>query len=177
MIAIVDDANVNAGRQTARGVDILASYTAAIGAGQQLRLSADIAYLTSNQQLSAGQPVSPLAGVIFNPPHWRGRAGIGWSGGPLTLTANGNYTGGVGDVRITPAVRVGAMTTFDLTARYRVEAASSTLRGIEVTLSVQNLFNAQPDPIVTSIPYDTPYDSTNYSPVGRLIAFGLTKKW
>ena len=69
------------------------------------------------------------------------------------------------------------MTTFDLTARYWVKAASAALRGIEVTLSVQNLFNAKPDPIATSIPYDTPYDSTNYSPVGRLIAFGLTKKW
>ncbi|WP_232475831.1 TonB-dependent receptor [Flavisphingomonas formosensis] len=177
VIAIVDDANVNAGRQAARGVDILASYTASIANGQQLRLSADIAYLTSDQQLSAGQPVSPLAGVIFNPPHWRGQASIGWTGGPLTLTANGNYTGGVSDVRSSPAVRVGAMTTFDLTARYRVEAASAALRGIEVTLSVQNLFNAKPDPIATSIPYDTPYDSTNYSPVGRLIAFGLTKKW
>ena len=25
--------------------------------------------------------------------------------------------------------------------------------------------------------YDTPYDSTNYSPVGRFVAFELVKKW
>ena len=69
------------------------------------------------------------------------------------------------------------MTTFERTAGDLVGARTAALRGIEVTLSVQNLFNAKPDPIATSIPYDTPYDSTNYSPVGRLIAFGLTKKW
>ncbi len=177
IVAIVDDANLNAGRQSARGLDLLASYTASVATDQQLRLSFDLAWLKSDQQLSASQPIFPLAGTIFNPPHWRGQAAVAWTGGPLTLAANANYIGGVRDIRATPAVPVGSMTTLDLTARYRVDAGSSPLGGLELTLSVQNLFNAKPDPIATSIPYDTPYDSTNYSPVGRLIAFGISRKW
>jgi hypothetical protein len=44
-------------------------------------------------------------------------------------------------------------------------------------LSVQNLFNATPATIATSVFYDTPYDSTNYSPVGRFVAVELSKRW
>jgi outer membrane receptor protein involved in Fe transport len=176
VVAIVDNANLNAGRQRARGVDMLASYNAAIAPDQRLRLSLDIAYLESDQQLSAGQPTYDLAGTIFNPPHWRGQAAVAWTGGNLTLAANGNYTGGVSDTRSTPAVHIKAMTTLDLTARYRVDP-EAPLGGLEFSLSVLNLFNEKPDPIATSIPYDTPYDSTNYSPVGRMIAFGITRQW
>ncbi|KAK0360656.1 hypothetical protein LTR94_026459, partial [Friedmanniomyces endolithicus] len=140
VVAIVDNANLNAGRQRARGIDVLASYDAAIAPDQRLRLSLDIANLESDQQLSAGQPTYDLAGTIFNPPHWRGQAAVAWTGGNLTLAANGNYTGGVSDTRSTPAVRVNAMTTLDLTARYRVDP-EAPLGGLEFSLSVQNLFN------------------------------------
>lgn len=43
--------------------------------------------------------------------------------------------------------------------------------------SIQNLFNVAPAVIATSLHYDTPYDSTNYSPVGRFVAFELVKRW
>jgi len=46
-----------------------------------------------------------------------------------------------------------------------------------VGLSIQNLFNVAPAVIATSLYYDTPYDSTNYSAVGRFVAFELVKKW
>jgi outer membrane receptor protein involved in Fe transport len=176
VVAIVDNANLNAGRQRARGVDVLASYDTALASDQKLHLSFDFAYLESDQQLSVDQPTYDLAGTIFNPPHWRGQAAAAWTGGNLTLAANANYTGSVRDKRSTPAVQIGAMTTLDLTARYQIDA-DAPLGGLAFTLSVQNLFNAKPDPIATSLPYDTPYDSTNYSPVGRMIAFGITKQW
>lgn len=176
VVAIVDDANLNAGRQRARGIDVLASYSAAIARDQHLRLSFDLAYLESDQQLSVSQPVYDLAGTIFNPPHWRGQMAAAWTSGDLTLAANANYIGMVRDTRSSPAPRIGSMTTLDLTTRYRV-APGTPLGGLEFSLSVQNLFNAKPDPITTAIPYDTPYDSTNYSPVGRLIAFGITRTW
>jgi outer membrane receptor protein involved in Fe transport len=176
VVAIIDNANLNAGRQRARGVDVLASYDTALASDQKLHLSFDFAYLESDQQLSVDQPTYDLAGTIFNPPHWRGQAAAAWTGGNLTLAANANYTGSVRDTRSTPTVQIGAMTTLDLTARYRIDA-DAPLGGLAFTLSVQNLFNAKPDPVATSLPYDTPYDSTNYSPVGRMIAFGITKQW
>lgn len=177
VVAIIDNTSVNAGRQRARGIDVLASYETAVAPGQHLRMSANVAWLKSDQQLSASQPTYALAGTIFNPPHWRGQASVAWTGGDLTLAGNVNYIGGVADTRFTPVEHIGGMTTLDLTARYRVAADTPALGGLEFSLSVQNLFNAGPDPIATSIPYDTPYDSTNYSPVGRMIAVGATKTW
>ena len=177
VIAIVDNAYVNAGRQTARGVDVLASYAGSIAPGQHLAISADVAYLDSAQQLTPSQPRKPLAGTIFNPPHWRGHASATWSNDPLSLTASVNYVGGVRDIRFSPSGNVDGVTTLDLTARYRVLETPGPLNGVEFTLAVQNLLNAAPDPITVSAPYETPYDSTNYSPVGRLIAIEVRKTW
>lgn len=177
IIAVVDNAYVNAGRQTAHGIDVLANYATSIGPGQQLTFSANVAYLKSEQQLAAGQPVEPLAGTIFNPPHWRGQGSASWSGGPLTLTAALSYIGGVRDTRFSPARGIDGMTMLDLTARYRVEGTGSPLEGTEFALSVQNLLNDKPDPISVGAPYQTPYDSTNYSPIGRLLAIEVRKKW
>lgn len=177
VIAVIDDAYVNAGRQSARGVDFLASYAGSIARGQRLAISADVAYLDSAQRLTASQPRVSLAGTIYNPPHWRGQGMATWSSGPLSLTAAVNYIGGLHDIRVSPTSTIEAMTTVDLTARYRVEGTTGPLKGLEFALCVQDLFNAKPDPIAVRAPYETPYDSTNYSPVGRLIAIEVRKTW
>jgi len=177
VVAVIDNAYVNAGRQSARGIDVLASYAGSIAPDQRLAVSADVAYLDSAQQLTVSQPRQPLAGTVFNPPHWRGHGAATWSSGPLSLTADVSYIGGVRDIRFSPPGKIEGMTTLDLTARYRVERATGPLNGLEFTLSLQNLLNATPDPIAVSAPYETPYDSTNYSPVGRLIAIEVRKTW
>jgi outer membrane receptor protein involved in Fe transport len=177
VIALIDDAYVNAGRQWARGVDFLASYAGSIAPGQRLAISADVAYLDSAQRLTPSQPRVSLAGTIYNPPHWRGQGIATWSSGPLSLTGAVNYVGGLRDIRLSPPGRIEAMTTVDLTARYRVEGTRGPLEDLQFALSVQDLFNAKPDPIVVRAPYETPYDSTNYSPVGRLIAIEVRKSW
>ena len=174
--AIVDNSSVNAARETVRGVDILARYHAAIAPGQQLRMSINIAYLRSDQQLSASQATYDLAGTIFHPPHWRGQAAVGWTGGALTMAANVNYIGDVRDTRFSNDKDVRGMTTFDVTSRYQTPG-DGPLGGLEISFSLQNLFNEKPDPITTTLPYDTPYDSTNYSPVGRMLAIGINRKW
>lgn len=71
VVAAIDTSNVNAGRQRIRGVDALARYDIALGSADRLSLSGNLSYLESEQQLTALQPVQPLAGRLFNPPHWR----------------------------------------------------------------------------------------------------------
>ena len=119
----------------------------------------------------------PLAGILFNPPHVRARGGLSWTKGPFTLTGDVTYIGGVKDTRRTPTVRVRGMTTFDLTARLRSIASSGWLKGWDAALTAQNLFTAKPDLIATTLPSDGPYDSTNYSPIGRFIAVSVAKTW
>jgi len=74
-------------------------------------------------------------------------------------------------------VRVGSMATVDATLLYRGDVPSGWRHGLTASLTVQNLFNAKPDVIATTLPSDTPYDSTNYSPVGRFVAASVIKSW
>lgn len=172
IVAIVDNANVNAGRQSARGVDILARYRLDLGQERSLAASANASYLKSDQQLSASQPVIPLAGRIFSPPHWRGQGTLTYASPSLTLAATLNVIGGVLDARRAVAVPIDGMTTLDLVARVRV-ARPPLLRGLELGVSAGNVFNAKPALIVSPAITDTPYDSTNYSPLGRVLSVSM----
>jgi outer membrane receptor protein involved in Fe transport len=173
---LIDNSNVNAGRQNVRGVDALLSYRKPLAGDSAIRVTADLAWLESNQQLGPSSPVTQLAGVLFNPPHIRGRSTASWSDGGFALTGAVNYMGGVDDTRKPTILRVGSMTTFDLSARYRTKEGGP-LGGLELVASVQNLLNATPSPIATTLLYDAPYDSTNYSPVGRFVSLSVSKKW
>jgi len=51
------------------------------------------------------------------------------------------------------------------------------LQGTDVVLGVQNMFNKKPPLIWTNYVFDAPYDSTNYSAVGRFVSLSLTKSW
>jgi len=177
VVAIIDNRNLNASAQAIRGVDVSARYRAELPAGRSLIFSANASYLESAQQLSALQPFVPLAGQVFNPPHFRGRAGVVWNGGPVTLSSFVDYIGGVTDARTAPSVHIGSMTTADLSARYAIEHGPSLLRNTEISLSVSNIFNTAPDILAGRQVYEQPYDASNYSPVGRFVSFGITKRW
>lgn len=176
VVAIVDNTNVNAGRQTVRGVDILASYVFALGGGK-LRTALNGSYIDSKQQLSAEQPVTLLAGTLFNPPHFRGRGEMSWGRDGLSLMGAVNYIGPVRDIRSTPSVRVSGMLPVDFTVRYSLDRSKGLLSGIDLIASIQNAFNDKPSSIAITSYYDTPYDSTNYSPFGRVLSLTVSKKW
>lgn len=175
----IDNRNVNAGYQRLRGADLLMNYRIALGSkAGDLSGLLNATYLKSEQQLDSSQPILPMAGIIFHPPHFRARGGLSWIKGPMTLTGDVAYVGGVKDSRQSPARHVRGMTTADLTLRYRAEKTGARwLNGLDLTLTAQNLFNAKPARIATTLPSDAPYDSTNYSPTGRFVAAQLTKRW
>ncbi|MFK9335197.1 hypothetical protein ACJEI3_24825, partial [Escherichia coli] len=65
VVAIVDNSNVNAGRQSIHGVDFLADYRTDLGANRgTLGLALNASYLESNQQLTPGAPVLAKAGTL-----------------------------------------------------------------------------------------------------------------
>lgn len=159
-----------------QGVDVSARYAFSRG-GDRFDLSASASYLDSQSQLLAGQPFTAASGVIFMPPNWRGRAGAVWTHHALTLSGFANYTGGTLDNRALPFVRVGSFTSFDVTARIASPAQSGILAQTDVLLSVQNLADEKPAIIRNSTLTDPPYDTTNYSVVGRTVSLTLSKKW
>jgi iron complex outermembrane receptor protein len=171
---IVDDSNVNAASQTIRGIDVLLRYSGAAGPGK-VSSSLDMAWITSKQQIGPGLPVTQLAGHIFNPPHFRVRGDVGWTVGAVTLTTAVSYIGPVEDNRTINAVRVDGMTPIDL--GFRCQGDGGPLAGLDITVSLQNVFNAKPQRIATNIYSDTAFDSTNYSAAGRVFSVSVLKKW
>ncbi|MGN6279004.1 MAG: TonB-dependent receptor plug domain-containing protein [Sphingomonas sp.] len=174
--AIVDMSYHNVTREHASGLDLAAGYHTDFGARRSLDLSIDTSYLTSHRKLISSLPDIALAGTLFNPPRFRGRAGATWSVAELTLAGFVNYTGGVDDRRSAPVVRMHGQTTVDLSARFTLPK-SGPLGGTEIALSVRNMFDAMPAPIATNLVYATPYDSTNYSALGRVISLQVSRQW
>lgn len=171
---IIDNRYVNAAAQTIKGVDMLASYHWDLG-GSALDLSANASLIDSSQIRLPGQASTDLAGVIFNPPHFRARGSANWSNGPINLSLAANRIGGVSDTRFSPAIAVRGMTTFDAAIRFR--PIDGLLKGFDFLLAADNLFDRAPGPIRKQVYYDTPYDSTNYSAIGRFVSLTIARSW
>jgi len=174
VVAIVDSRYVNASRQRIKGLDLSGSYRFDLGPGR-LVVRGSASWLESTQALTAAQSPYALAGTLFNPARINSRIGAAWQQGGFTASLFGNYKSGVTN----PADgRKGAsFTTFDATLRYDTGTRADAWSNVALELSAQNLLDrAPPLYAVTSLTY-TPYDSTNYSAVGRLLSLSLSKHW
>lgn len=175
--AIVDNSLQNISRLTAQGIDLAIDYRHKLGSRDQLQLNIAGSYLESDQQLAGGMPVVQRAGIIYNPPHWRGRAAATWQRDNFSLTGVASYIGGTLDNRFQPSARVGSFTTLDAVARIQTSEERGLLGGVDVTLAIQNILNEKPDSIRTTNPAAFPFDSTNYSSIGRTISVTISKTW
>jgi len=131
--------------------------------------------LDSSQQNTATQDFYDLSGTLFNPAKVNGRIGAVWEHGRFTTSAFANYTGGV--TNTADGKKTASFTTFDAVLRYASDQPAGALSGVEVTLSVQNLLDRSP-PLYTPnayADYTPPYDSTNYSAIGRFISLAVSK--
>lgn len=173
VVAILHTQYANVARQKIRGIDLSGSYQFELGQGR-LTLRGSATWLDSWQQTVPTQSPHDLAGTLFNPARFNGRLGAVWNRGGFSASLFVNHTSGVRDtVRDEDG---GSFTTFDATLRYATGQRSGVLSGLEFTLAAQNLFNQNP-PIYTPdlIGYAVPYDSTNYSAVGRFLSFSISK--
>jgi outer membrane receptor protein involved in Fe transport len=172
--AILDETLRNTAHEQARGVDLAGRYAVALGSGR-LSLEAGASYLESHRQLAEGQPTLQRAGLVFNPPHWRGRAGASWQSERFGLSALVNHVGPTRDDRFAFA-RVGSFSTVDISARLS-GGKEGPLAGWTLRLSALNVLAEKPAQIRNADPTSVPYDSTNQSPVGRFLGLSLTKSW
>lgn len=173
--AVVDARSQNTAYQTIEGVDLSARYAFDLAGDGKVDLNIGSSYIDSDRRLLAGQPTTPAAGAIFFPPHWRGRGGATYEKGNVTFSGFVNYIGGVTDNRRLPERQIGSFITADLVAK--ASGTEGIFRDADFTLTVINLFNEKPETIRTSSLIDPPYDSTNYSALGRVISATITKRW
>ncbi|OYX02776.1 MAG: hypothetical protein B7Z12_11435 [Caulobacter vibrioides] len=111
-------------------------------------------------------------GIAENPADLRARVSAAWTHGPVTSSLSLNHTG---DLHTSAGRRLPSQTTVDLQLQYAAPAKDGPLRGVNLSLTVQNLFDR--DPPFYDSPQGVGFDAANYEPTGRLVALQLTKAW
>lgn len=176
VVALVDATYQNGINQRIEGVDLSAKYGFTVGASK-VQLTTDLSWLTGKQQLGNDVLTNPLAGVIYYPPKLRGRGGATWSNDRFTLATYINYAGPVRNVGVTPNVDGDSMTTVDLNLIFNLGRLSGLAQSVELGLSVQNLTDVHPPYLFDVRSNVAPYDSNNYSPLGRFVSASLRLKF
>lgn len=171
VVAFIDARDRNIARQRYSGIDLSMRYRIELAGDEALTVSAAGSFLKSRQQLLPGADWTRLAGTLFHPARFRGRAGLTYGGERFSLATFVNHMSRLDDNRQATAVSIPAYTTVDLTARARV------WKGGEVSLAALNIFDAKPEAISTALPADTPFDTTNYSAAGRFIGITVRQEW
>lgn len=174
LAVLVPNLYINSARQRVRGADLSASYRFDLPRGQ-LALRGSGSWLDSSRQVSTAQPALDLAGTLFYPAKRNARAGAVWKVDALTASLFGNYRSGV---RNTADDSQGAsFTTFDATVRYDAGDRGSWASGVALEVSLQNALDRTPPLYAATSPAFAPYDSTNYSAIGRFAAVAVSKRW
>jgi outer membrane receptor protein involved in Fe transport len=172
--AIVDGRYVNAARQKIEGVDLSGSYRSDLGNGH-LTIRGSASWLDSTQATLPTQSPYDLSGTLFYPARFSGRIGAVWTRGGFGASVFGNYKSGV---KNTLDGRNGAsFTTFDGTLRYGTGEGDGLFANMAFEFSVQNLLNRAPPLYAVAGLNEAPYDSTNYSAVGRFLSLSVSKHW
>lgn len=175
--ALVDNRNINVAAQAIHGIDATLSWTGDIGDGRKLGVDLAGAWLDSTQRLTRDLPEVQLAGTIFNPPKVRARGTVRFESGAFKISSSLNYTGALNDERFPSSERIAPSATLDLAASYDVVPRTGRDPGLTISLTINNVFDNEPEVIRTTGPTDTPYDSTNFSPIGRFVAIGIRRHW
>jgi outer membrane receptor protein involved in Fe transport len=173
VVAIVDNRFINASRQRVKGIDLSGSYRFDF-ADSRLTFRGSASWLDSERALTRAAAFSDASGILFYPAELSARAGAVWTRGGLTAALFGNYKSGV--TNPADSTEGGSFTTFDLTLRYDTSARDGIFSNMAFEASAQNLFDRNP-PLYAAPTGIAPYDSTNYSAIGRFLSLSISKRW
>lgn len=173
--AIIDGRRQNLGSLKQDGLDVNVGYRMETGIGEW-SASVDVAKIFNvKRRTAAGAPEIDVNDTFGNPVDLRVRYALGWRLGGWSANAFANYVDSFKNTAITPNVEAPSQTTYDATVSYAFpESAPFHLDGVRLTLSAQNLTDEDP-PIVLN--GTVSWDSQTASPIGRMVAFEISKSW
>lgn len=173
--AILYQQYTNVARQDIRGLDLSGSYRWELP-GSTMTLRGSVSWLDSTQQTLPTQEPHDLSGTLFNPPRLSARLGGVWKQGGVSVSAFGNHQSGV--TNHLDGRKSASFTSLDLALRYDTDTRGGAWSGMEFALSVDNALDRDPPFYLVADPlYVAPYDSTNYSPIGRFVSLSVSKRW
>ena len=175
----------NLSRVKTRGLDFATTYSVDsdfIGVdGGVIGINFSGTYLFEQlQQIIDTDDPFDVVGLAFNPPDLSLRGGASFNYDGFGANVAVNFIDEFRNEQVDPAEVVDSWTTVDLNLNYGTGDNNEQpwLNGIRLSINVLNLFDEDP-PFVTSFfsGEEVNFDPTNASPVGRTIAFQITKNW
>jgi len=174
VVAIAFNRYINTVAQRVKGFDLSGSYQLDLGPGR-LTIRGSAGWLDSSQRTASADAYYDLSGTLFYPAKVKSRIGAVWSQGGLSAATFLNYVSGV--TNTIDGKKSDSFTTIDATLRYATGARDGILSGLEFALSGNNLLDQAP-PLYSPIsPSNPPYDSRNYSAIGRFVSLSVSKHW
>jgi outer membrane receptor protein involved in Fe transport len=177
---LYDDRNVNLSYSRISGSDIQVDFTRS-----WLNLGAQSTIIFSYKKKVSPQtdPISAM-NTVGQPISFRGRAWIGANRDAWSSQISLNYVNDYRNLANPAQSKVGSWTTVDFSASYRFSAVNGPLKGLELSMAVQNIFDRSPPFVAlasdTSIPGIVDavgFDPSNANPLGRFISFNLKKSF
>jgi iron complex outermembrane recepter protein len=157
------------------GFDLVVEYLFSWRASQ-FRLGLNANYIEEMLNVVArGATPFDLVDTFANPPDLRVRGSLSWTYGGFSGAVNVNYTDSYTDTSGAVDRPVNSFTTVDGAARYAF-SAESALRGFTIALIATNIFDEAP-PYVGFGGERANYDAANASPLGRMLAMEISKRW
>jgi outer membrane receptor protein involved in Fe transport len=170
--AIVDARFLNTGGLHVRGVDLSVRWGLAVG-DDRLDLTGAATWLADyERRVTPSAPWAELAGTAGQPARVRAQAAATWTHRDLAATFGLNFVDGS---RAESGRAIAAWTTADLQLRWRPTWSAPFAQGLDLALSIRNLFDT--DPPFYDAPQGIGYDPANADPLGRVISVQLTKRW
>ena len=173
-------ANITTTRQA--GIDLTTAYEFDALYGH-MGLSTMVEGLLSNSyQASPGSPSESVLNSFAEPAKWKGHANVSWHRGGFTALTTLNYVNEYQNTLFTPSQKIGAWETVDLNLSYTTDAGG-IFKGLKTALSITNLADRRPPYAVLPSSFllpgqaAIPFDPVNSSPLGRVIALQVIKRW
>lgn len=177
VVALVDNRNINVAAWRIEGIDARVRWDRDLGDRRSVGVELSGSWLDSEQALTESLPTVSLSGTVFNPPKYRARGTVRFQWEDLTVNLAGNYQSALIDRRPNDTQRLAPWATLDLGLRYTAIRRDGRDPGLEFSITVQNLFDKEPEVLRLVGPTSTPFDSTNFSAIGRFVAFGIRRHW
>ncbi|PQA87168.1 TonB-dependent receptor [Hyphococcus luteus] len=177
---IIDGRQRNLGVTDTEGVDIRAGYNVETDIGRfNVDLNANYIFNLESAVTRQSSRFNELD-RIFYPTDFRMRASLGYTRSAFSGGVYVNYVPSYIDDRDAENRQIDAWTTVDVRASLELEAlaANAVTQGLELSLSVRNLFDEEPPAVLLWNAFDgSGYDPANADPLGRLLAIEIRKTW
>jgi len=172
---ILDARRNNLSRSVVTGTELLLSYQFETTVGL-FDIGLNATYLFDFERaFVAADPLVDEVDTLGRPIDLRARGSVSWSREGWSVSGFLNYADGYTDNVSSPERTIDSWTTVDLTIAYDTGDNPGFLSDTRFSLTTQNLFDEDP-PFADTL-NGLAYDSANHNPLGRFIAFNITKEW